>query len=94
MSSRYNPTAITGFASGDSWTLFNLASGGLISGAPALDYTALNLSPGLTGLFNTTTGIFSIETTPEPSRALLLLVGMAGLFLRRRRKGASDDPAA
>ena len=29
---------------------------------------------------------FGVSGTPEPSRALLLVVGLAGIVLRRRRK--------
>jgi hypothetical protein len=41
---------------------------------------------GLTGRFNNSTGEFSvIAVVPEPSRALLLGFGLAGVLLRRRR---------
>ena len=81
-----NPAAMTGFAAGDMWTLFDLTSGGSLSGALALDYSSLLLGPGLTGSLNNATGVFSIATVPEPSRALLLMLGLVGAGARRRRR--------
>ena len=82
-----NGAALTGFAAGDMWTLFDLASGSFKPGsAHALDYSALSLGTGLTGTFDTLTGVFAIIAVPEPSRALLLMIGMAGLCVRRRRQ--------
>ena len=81
-----NPTGMTGFAAGDMWTLFDLSGGGIISDAfGSLDYSALGLTSGLTGNFDTGTGVFSITAVPEPSRLLLLGIGIIGLTLRRRR---------
>ena len=40
---------------------------------------------GLTGSLNPTTGVFSFTTVPEPTRALLLLLGLMGVVVRRRR---------
>ena len=76
---------LTSFAAGDMWTLFDLSSGGILTGALALDYSALLLGPGLTGSLNNANGVFSIATVPEPSRTLLLMLGLVGAGVRRRR---------
>jgi autotransporter-associated beta strand protein len=77
------------FAAGDKWQLFDLSNGGsFIGGFAHVDYSSLgSLALGLTGSFNSSTGEFSIvaAAVPEPSRALLLAVGLAGALLRRRR---------
>ena len=82
-----NPNALAGFNIGDKWTLFDLTGGGSISNTLALDYTSLVLGPTMTGSFDNGTGVFSIIAiaVPEPSRALLLMLGLAGLVTRRRR---------
>ncbi|MBX7206785.1 MAG: autotransporter-associated beta strand repeat-containing protein [Verrucomicrobiaceae bacterium] len=81
-----NPAALTGFAAGDEWLLVDLQGGASITGALGLNYTSLNLGPGLTGSFNNSTGVFSITATPEPSRTILLLAGFAISVLGRRRR--------
>ena len=81
-----NPSSMTGFADGDMWTLFDYTGGGSISGTFAsIDYSALNLSGGLVGTFDSGTGVFSVSNIPEPSRAMLLALGIVGLIQRRRR---------
>jgi autotransporter-associated beta strand protein len=75
------------FLAGDMWKLFDLTTGpGTIIGAFNVDYSGLGLGPLLGAQFNSTTGILSIVTVPEPSRALLYLIGLMGIFLRRRRQ--------
>ena len=81
-----NPTGMSGFAAGDQWLLADLSGGGSITGAFTLDYTALGLGGGLTGSLNNATGVFSIAAVPEPSRALLLMLGLMGVVGRRRRR--------
>lgn len=80
-----NPNALSGFNIGDRWRLFDLTGGGSISGSLTVDYTSLILGPTMTGSFNSSTGIFSIIAVPEPSRAVLVMVGVMGLVMRRRR---------
>ena len=79
-----NPNALSGFVAGDQWRFFDLASGS-ISSDVTVDYSSLSLGSGLSGSFDRTSGIFSIMGVPEPSRALLMMVGLAGVTLRRRR---------
>jgi len=83
-----NPNVMTTWAAGDSFKLFDWTSLGVRSGTWALDYSALNLGSTLdldiTNLYNAGT-VSIIAAIPEPSRALLLFFGIAGLLLRRRR---------
>lgn len=84
-----NPNAMSGFAYGDKWTLFDLSGGGnpsISSSSFSLDYSALGLSPGLAGSFNNANGVFTI--VPEPSRAMLILGAALIGLVRRRRKMA------
>ena len=68
------------------WKFFDLAGGGSITPGLVVDYTGLNLAPLLSGSFNASTGVFSIVgAVPEPSRAVLVLLGLAGVMVRRRR---------
>lgn len=80
-----NPNGMTGFSVGDKWKLFDILSGA-IAGTFNLDTTALSLAPGLFGDFDGTTGVFSITGVPEPTRALLFMLGLLGIGMRRRRK--------
>lgn len=84
-----NPSAMTSFAAGDMWTLFDFTGGGSITGTfAAVDYSALGLTGGLVGTFDSGTGVFSVSNIPEPSRAMLLAFGLIGLIQRRRRPQA------
>ncbi|MEZ5387264.1 MAG: autotransporter-associated beta strand repeat-containing protein [Prosthecobacter sp.] len=70
---------------GDIFDLLDWAAVGGITGTTSFDFSAIMLSEGLA--FNT--DLFSsnglIVVVPEPSRALLLLLGLLGLVIRRRR---------
>jgi autotransporter-associated beta strand protein len=82
----------TTFVAGDSWRIFDWT--GVAAGtaplqgtngfnsiiAPTLD---VNLGWDYSNLF--TTGTISVIVIPEPSRALLLMLGLLGLMMRRRR---------
>jgi hypothetical protein len=82
----------TTFVAGDSWRIFDWT--GVAAGtaplqgtngfnsiiAPTLD---VNLDWDYSNLF--TTGTISVIVIPEPSRALLLMLGLLGLMMRRRR---------
>ncbi len=71
-------------AVGDMWLLADLSGGGSITGTFTLDVSSLNLG-GLIASFDNSSGILSIA--PEPSRALLLMLGLCGALMRRRRMG-------
>jgi autotransporter-associated beta strand protein len=70
---------------GDVFDLMDWAFAGNITGTPAFDFSAITLNAGLA--FNT--DLFAsngmIVVVPEPSRALLLLLGLLGLVMCRRR---------
>ena len=78
--SAYNPVY------GDIFDLLDWAAVGSATGTPTFDFSSIVLDAGLgfnTDLF-ATNGIVVI--VPEPSRALLLMLGLLGLMLRRRRR--------
>lgn len=90
-----NPNNIT-FQAGDVFRLFdwfNLGTGpgsrtGTWSTVDAFDLNLVGLGVDTTNLYTTTgalAGTISIIAVPEPSRALLVGLGLAGLFMRRRR---------
>jgi fibronectin-binding autotransporter adhesin len=78
-----NPSGMSAWAAGDSWLIWDTTNTGTLAGT--LDLSAPVLGGGLSWDFNQSTGILSIVGVPEPSRALLLLSGLFGLALRRRR---------
>ena len=70
---------------GDIFDLLDWAAVGTVTGSPTFDFSSIILSAGLgfnTDLF-ASNGI--IVVVPEPTRALLLLLGLFGLVVRRRR---------
>lgn len=81
-----NPNALT-FQPGDMFKVFDWAGLGTLTGTFATDFSDITLTPGTyidsSNLY--TTGIISIASIPEPSRALLLMAGVCGMTLRRRR---------
>jgi fibronectin-binding autotransporter adhesin len=87
-----NPLTMRGFKVGDAWNLFNLTGGSSIANDFNLDYSDLNLDPDvLAGQFDRSTGTFYIaHVIPEPSRALLFILGLATLCLQRRREPVTD----
>ncbi len=76
----YNPVY------GDIFDLLDWAAVGGATGAPTFDFSMIVMDSGLA--FNTdlfaANGI--VVVVPEPSRVLLLMLGLLGLMLRRRRR--------
>ena len=79
-----NPNNMSAWAIGDQWRLWDVSNAGTRTGNFAL---ANIIAPLLSGpqawSFDSSTGILSI--VPEPGRACLLLLGLCGLLMRRRR---------
>ena len=76
----YNPVF------GDVFDLLDWAAVGGVTGSTGYDFSSIMLSPELgwnTDLF-ASNGILVV--VPEPSRAILLLLGLLGLMMRRRRR--------
>jgi autotransporter-associated beta strand protein len=82
-----NPNALS-FMSGDMFRVIDWTGLTTLTGAwSTIDSSALALGGGLTldtsNLYSS--GVVSIVGVPEPSRAVLLLLGLLGLVTRRRR---------
>jgi autotransporter-associated beta strand protein len=83
-----NPNALS-FAAGDVFKLFDWAGLTSLTGTYGsnIDATALNLGSLTLDTSNLySLGTISILGIPEPSRALLLMIGITGLVTRRRRE--------
>jgi autotransporter-associated beta strand protein len=79
-----NPNNLSAWAIGDQWRIWDVTNAGTRTGSFALaNIIAPLLGPGKTWDFDSTSGILSI--TPEPGRSVLLLLGILGMCLRRRR---------
>ncbi|MBL9132170.1 MAG: autotransporter-associated beta strand repeat-containing protein, partial [Verrucomicrobiaceae bacterium] len=76
-----NPNSMTSWTWGDSWDLWDV-TGGSVTGTFA-SINAPNPGVGWVWAFDASSGVLSI--VPEPSRALLMLLGTLGFALRRRR---------
>jgi autotransporter-associated beta strand protein len=85
-----NPNNLTTFALGDKWKLFSFTTGSIVGVFTSINDSALNLATGLYGSFTTDAGggYYVISNVPEPTRALLLMLGLFGIGMRRRRKVA------
>lgn len=81
-----NPNSLT-FTTGDVFRVIDWTGMTSRTGSWSLDTSAINLPSGATldtsNLY--TLGSISILGVPEPSRALLLMLGVTGLVTRRRR---------
>jgi hypothetical protein len=84
------PTFLNGYTPvfGDIFDLMDWTAVSNLGGATSFDFSGVVLGSGLA--FNTQ--LFAsngfIVVVPEPSRALLLLFGLLGLFFRRRRSSS------
>lgn len=82
---RVNAASFTGYASGDQWKLIDWSTlGGTASGT----FTTFDLPTLDGGLIWNTSMLYTLGTisiVPEPSRAGLILLGLAAAVLRRRR---------
>ena len=91
-----NPNALTGWAAGDRWRVFDWSSVGTITGSYApLDITLPTLGAGLTwdtSNLYTTSGAFSgtidIEAVPEPGSVIFGIFCALSATMRRRRRQA------
>ncbi|HEY1084589.1 MAG TPA: PEP-CTERM sorting domain-containing protein, partial [Prosthecobacter sp.] len=83
LAGQLNVTDLGGFGNGD-YKLFDWT--GILNYTPG-DVSFANLPSGFTYVIDTTTWANSVYlvVTPEPGRALLLVVGLAALLMRRRR---------
>ncbi|MBK8036101.1 MAG: autotransporter-associated beta strand repeat-containing protein [Verrucomicrobiaceae bacterium] len=83
-----NPNGLSGFALGDKWKLFSFVGGAFSGAFASINDSALALGVGLYGSVTTdgSGAYYVITNVPEPTRALLLMLGLLGIGMRRRRK--------
>jgi len=80
-----NPNALA-FQDGDGFRLFDWSGVGTLSGTWAIDSTDLNLGALMLDTSSLyTSGTIRITSVPEPSSALLTMLGITALVLRRQR---------
>jgi autotransporter-associated beta strand protein len=94
-----NPNLLTNWAEGDIWRLFDWALATSVTGnfsnitSTVGNFTDLpDLSGDLLAWDTTnlyTQGTLSVVMIPEPSRALLVLIGLLGAVMRRGRRGCA-----
>jgi autotransporter-associated beta strand protein len=86
-----NPTGMSGFALGDKWKLFSFVAGSFNGTFASINDSALSLGVGLYGSVTTDGGgaYYVITNVPEPTRALLLMLGLLGIGMRRRRRAVA-----
>jgi autotransporter-associated beta strand protein len=80
-----NPNAQTAWAAGDVFKLFDWSSLSVLNGAFTVDAVDLNLSPSLSLDVSNLYTLGTVSIIPEPSRLMLMLLGLFGLMMRRRR---------
>lgn len=91
---KINTPITSGWAANSSWKLIDWAgltptgtfsniTPGIGNFADLPDLSGFGLAWDLSSIY--TTGVVSIAVVPEPSRMMLMLLGLFGLFLRRRR---------
>lgn len=83
--------SLTDFAEGDRWLLVDWSN--IMNAVPTVSFSQISapelaLPPELKWTYEyNQTGLYAVVTiVPEPSRALLLLIGFGGFALRRRRQ--------
>ncbi|WP_176159652.1 beta strand repeat-containing protein [Prosthecobacter debontii] len=83
-----NPTGMTAFAAEDSWRLFDWSGlSGLTGNFTRYELPTLSegLAWDLSQLYSHGVLSITVSVVPEPSRMLLLVLGLGGLIVRRRR---------
>lgn len=87
---RVQGNALSGWAEGDAWRLIDWSTLGGSAGGTTFSTVELPMLSGslvwdLSGLY--TTGVIAIAV-PEPGRGVLMMVGLMGVWARRKRSGS------